>query len=229
MNNYTIKEISKNDRPMEKLYNYGKEVLSDSELLAIILGSGHKNKNAIFLADEILKVYFKDKNLLFASIDQLMEINGIGLSKASRIIASLELGKRLSKQESMNNMSLTSPDSVANYLFDHFRDSYREEFLILILDTKNKIKASKTVSVGSINQTLVHPREVFRFAITNNANSIILSHNHPSGDPSPSHEDILITKRLQEAGKLIGIKVLDHIIIGHDRYISLREKKIIEE
>ncbi|WP_297377814.1 DNA repair protein RadC [uncultured Helcococcus sp.] len=229
MNNYTIKEISKNDRPMEKLYNYGKEVLSDSELLAIILGSGHKNKNAIFLADEILKVYFKDKNLLFASIDQLMEINGIGLSKASRIIASLELGKRLSKYETMNNISLTSPDSVANYLFDHFRDSYREEFLILILDTKNKIKASKTVSIGSINQTLVHPREVFRFAITNNANSIILSHNHPSGDPSPSHEDILITKRLQEAGKLIGIKVLDHIIIGHDRYISLREKKIIEE
>ena len=229
MNNYTIKEISKNDRPMEKLYNYGKDVLSDSELLAIILGSGHKNKNAIFLADEILKVYFKDKNLLFASTDQLMEINGIGLSKASRIIASLELGKRLSKYETMNNMSLTSPDSVANYLFDHFRDSYREEFLILILDTKNKIKASKTVSIGSINQTLVHPREVFRFAITNNANSIILSHNHPSGDPSPSHEDILITKRLQEAGKLIGIKVLDHIIIGHDRYISLREKKIIEE
>ena len=229
MNNYTIKEISKNDRPMEKLYNYGKEVLSDSELLAIILGSGHKNKNAIFLADEILKVYFKDKNLLFASIDQLMEINGIGLSKASRIIASLELGKRLSKYETMNNMSLTSPDSVANYLFDHFRDSYREEFLILILDTKNKIKASKTVSIGSINQTLVHPREVFRFAITNNANSIILSHNHPSGDPSPSHEDILITKRLQEAGKLIGIKVLDHIIIGNDKYISLREKKIIEE
>ena len=229
MNNYTIKEISKNDRPMEKLYNYGKEVLSDSELLAIILGSGHKNKNAIFLADELLKVYFKDKNLLFASIDQLMEINGIGLSKASRIIAALELGKRLSKQETMNNISLTSPDSVANYLFDHFRDSYREEFLILILDTKNKIKASKTVSIGSINQTLVHPREVFRFAITNNANSIILSHNHPSGDPSPSHEDILITKRLQEAGKLIGIKVLDHIIIGHDRYISLREKKIIEE
>lgn len=195
MNNYTIKEISKNDRPMEKLYNYGKEVLSDSELLAIILGSGHKNKNAIFLADELLKVYFKDKNLLFASIDQLMEINGIGLSKASRIIAALELGKRLSKQETMNNMSLTSPDSVANYLFDHFRDSYREEFLILILDTKNKIKASKTVSIGSINQTLVHPREVFRFAITNNANSIILSHNHPSGDPSPSHEDILITDR----------------------------------
>lgn len=229
MNNYTIKEISKNDRPMEKLYNYGKEVLSDSELLAIILGSGHKNKNAIFLADEILKVYFKDKNLLFASIDQLMEINGIGLSKASRIIASLELGKRLSKYETMNNISLTSPDSVANYLFDHFRDSYREEFLILILDTKNKIKASKTVSIGSINQTLVHPREVFRFAITNNANSIILSHNHPSGDPSPSHEDILITKRLQEAGKLIGIKVLDHIIIGNDKYISLREKKIIEE
>ena len=229
MNNYTIKEISKNDRPMEKLYNYGKEVLSDSELLAIILGSGHKNKNAIFLADEILKVYFKDKNLLFASVDQLMEINGIGLSKASRIIAGLELGKRLSKQEAMNNMSLTSPDSVANYLFEHFRDSYREEFLILILDTKNKIKASKTVSIGSINQTLVHPREVFRFAITNNANSIILSHNHPSGDPSPSNEDILITKRLQEAGKLIGIKVLDHIIIGHDKYISLREKKIIEE
>lgn len=229
MNNYTIKEISKNDRPMEKMLRYGHEVLSDTELLAIMLGSGTKSRNAIQLAEDVLKVHFKNKSLLYTSPDRLMDVKGIGLSKATRILAGLELGKRLGKLDRFSSISLTNPQSVADYLFEFFRDSYREEFIILILDTKNRVTMTKTISLGSINQTLVHPREVFRFAILNNANSIILGHNHPSGDPTPSKEDILITNRLIKAGQLIGIQVLDHFIIGNMAYVSLKEKKIIED
>lgn len=229
MNNYTIKEISKNDRPMEKLFRLGAESLSDSELLAILLGTGTRTKNAIFLADEILKIKFKNNNLLYTSVEKLMEVEGIGLSKACRILSGLELGKRLSKYHKFESMTIDNPDTIASYLFDYFRDSYKEEFLVLLLDTKNRIIKTKRVSIGSLNQTLVHPREVFRFAIMENSNSIIISHNHPSGDPSPSKEDIAITKRLVEAGNFIGIKVLDHIIIGNDKYISLREKRFIED
>lgn len=229
MNNYTIKEITVNERPMEKLKAFGVDTLSNSELLAILLGSGTKEKNAINLADEILKVHFKDKNLLYASFDKLVEINGVGQSKACRILAGLEFGKRLNKIDKFTSISITNPSSVADYLYEYYRDSYREEFVILLLDTKNKVTYTKTVSLGSLNQTLVHPREVFRFAIMHNANSIILSHNHPSGDPTPSKEDIMITRRLIEVGNLIGIKVLDHIIIGDNKYISLREKELIED
>ncbi len=229
MENYTIKEISKNERPMEKLASYGRQTLSNSELLAILIGSGTKKKNAIQLADEILHKKHTSKSLLYTDIEQLVKIDGIGLSKASRIVAGLELGKRLSKIDKMERISLTNPDSVAEYLFEHFRDSYKEEFVVLLLDTKNRIISIKTISQGTINQTLVHPREVFRDAIMHNANSIMISHNHPSGDPTASHEDILITDRLVKVGEYVGIKVLDHIVIGDNKYISFREKGLIKE
>lgn len=229
MENYTIKEIIKYERPMEKLATYGRQSLTNSELLAILIGSGTKKKNAIKLADEILHKKHTSKSLLYTDIKQLLEIDGIGLSKASRIVAGLELGKRLSKIDKMERISFNSPDTVADYLFDHFRDSYKEEFVVLLLDTKNRIISVKTISQGTINQTLVHPREVFRDAIMHNANSIMVSHNHPSGDPTASQEDILITNRLIKAGEYIGIKVLDHIVIGDNKYISFREKGLIKE
>lgn len=227
MNNYRIKEINVNERPMEKILHYGVESLSNSELLAILIGSGTKNKNAIFLAEDILKYKIRDKDLLYTSIEQLMKIDGIGLSKASRIISGLELGKRLSKIDKSQSVSLSNPDSVADFLYEYFRGSYKEEFCVLFLDTKNKVIGAQTVSIGTINQSLVHPREVFRYAIMKNSNSIILSHNHPSGDPTPSKEDILITERLIKAGEYIGIRVLDHLIIGDRRYISLREENLV--
>lgn len=227
MNNYTIKEISKNDRPMEKMLNYGVDTLSDNELLAILIGSGTKRKNAIMLADDLLKFKMNGKSLLHTSLEKLMEIDGIGLSKATRILAGLELGKRLSKSDLQSKISLDSPKTVANFLYEHFRDSFKEEFCILLLNTKNHVIAVQTVSIGTLNQSLVHPREVFRYAILKNANSIILSHNHPSGDPTPRREDILVTERLIKAGEYIGIKVIDHIIVGNARYISLREKDLI--
>lgn len=228
MNNYTIKELSQNDRPMEKLMNYGVDGLSDIELLAILIGSGTKKKNAIVLADEILKIKMKDNNLLYTSVEQLMQIDGIGLTKACRIIAGLELGKRLSKIDRFEKMSLDSPESVANYLYMHYIRAVKEEFCILLLDTKNKVIAIETISIGTINQSLVHPREVFRSAIMKNSNSIILAHNHPSGDPTPSREDILITERLIKAGEYLGIKILDHLVIGKNKFISLREKKLVK-
>ncbi|EHR34685.1 RadC family protein [Helcococcus kunzii] len=227
MNNFRIKEIKENERPMEKLLQYGVNSLSNSELLAILIGSGTKNKNAIYLAEEILKYKIRDKDLLYTSMEQLMEIDGIGLSKASRIISGLELGNRLAKIDKSQNISLSSPDTVAEFLYEYFRDSYKEEFCVLFLDTKNKVIGTQTVSIGTINQSLVHPREVFRYAIMKNSNSILLSHNHPSGDPTPSKEDILITERLIKAGEYIGIKVLDHLVIGDRRYISLRAENLV--
>ncbi|MFL8970275.1 DNA repair protein RadC [Helcococcus kunzii] len=227
MNNFRIKEIKENERPMEKLLQYGVNSLSNSELLAILIGSGTKNKNAIYLAEEILKYKIRDKDLLYTSMEQLMEIDGIGLSKASRIISGLELGNRLAKIDKSQNISLSSPDTVAEFLYEYFRDSYKEEFCVLFLDTKNKGIGTQTVSIGTINQSLVHPREVFRYAIMKNSNSILLSHNHPSGDPTPSKEDILITERLIKAGEYIGIKVLDHLVIGDRRYISLRAENLV--
>ncbi|MFM1564871.1 RadC family protein [Helcococcus ovis] len=228
MNNYTIKELSLNDRPMEKLMNCGVESLSDIELLAILIGSGTKTKNAIALADEILKIKIKDNSLLYTTIEQLMQIEGIGLTKSCRIISGLELGKRLSKIDRFEKISLDSPQSVANYLYIHYSQSIREEFCILLLDTKNKVISIETISIGTINQSLVHPREVFRIAIMKNSNSIILTHNHPSGDPTPSREDILITERLIKAGEYLGIKILDHLVIGKNKFISLREKKLVK-
>lgn len=227
MEHFRIKEISENERPMEKLLHYGVENLSNSELLAILIGSGTRNKNALSLANEILYKKFPNKELLYTSVEKLMEVDGIGLSKSSRILSGLELGKRLAKVEKLSDISITNPDTVAEYLFEHFRDSYKEEFCILLLDTKNKIISLQTVSVGTINQSLVHPREVFRHAIMRNANSIMLSHNHPSGDPRPSKEDILVTERLLEAGKYIGIPILDHLVIGDRKYVSLREKNLV--
>lgn len=225
--NYTIKEIAKNERPMEKMMRYGTESLSDNELLAILIGSGIKGKNAISLAEDLLRKKITGKNLLYTTVEQLMQVNGLGLSKSCRILAGLELGKRLSKIEKQNNITVSSPLSIANFLYEYFRDSYKEEFCVILLNTKNNIISVKTVSIGTINQSLVHPREVFRHAIMQNANSIILTHNHPSGDPTPSKEDILVTERLVKVGNYIGINVLDHIIIGNMKYISLREKELV--
>lgn len=228
MNNYTIKDLSLNDRPMEKMMNLGVESLSDIELLAILIGSGTKKKNAIALADDILRVKHKENNLLYTSIEKLMEIEGIGLTKSCRIISGLELGKRLSKIDRFNQISFDSPESVANYLYIHYNNSTKEEFCILFLDTKNRVISVDTISIGTINQSLVHPREVFRSAILKNCNSIILAHNHPSGDPTPSREDVLITERLIKAGEYLGIKILDHLVIGKNKFISLREKKLVK-
>ena len=222
-----IKDLEKDKRPMEKLIKEGVKEISNQELLAILIGSGTREKNAIDLADELLNRKFVDNQLLFASVEELMENKGIGLAKATRILAGLELGRRLAMIDKFDRISYNSPESVAEYFYDHYSHSPREEFVALILDSKNKLISIDTISIGTINTTIVHPREVFKNAIKRSANAVILVHNHPSGDPTPSKEDIQITKRLFEVGEIVGINVLDHIVIGANRHYSFKEKGLI--
>ncbi len=227
MENITIKEIPVEDRPMEKMTRYGAEYLSDEELLAILIGTGTRDNNAIECADILLKKRFSKNWLLKASIYELKETQGIGTVKACRIIAGLTLGKRLTERRDFNEISLKDPKTVANYFFNVYSMETREIFCCILLDTKNKPISNEIISVGTLNATLVHPREVFRKAIHAGANSIIVVHNHPSGDPMPSNEDIELTKRLVDSGRIIGIEVLDHIVVGNQKYISMKHHKMM--
>ncbi len=224
---YTIKDLPISERPREKLYSYGPESLSNAELLAIIIRTGHKNDTAIDLAQKILNL--DNRGLPFlsnVSLEQLTEIKGVGECKAAQILAAIEIGKRISRWRADDKVKVTSPMVIANLMMDEMRYLDKEYFNIAILDTKNQVLSIENISIGTLNASIVHPRDVFGMAIKKNANSIILLHNHPSGDPQPSNEDINITHRLVDVGNLVGIKVLDHIIIGDNRYISFKEKNL---
>ncbi|WP_313756308.1 DNA repair protein RadC [Tissierella sp.] len=226
--NYTIKELPMTERPREKLYSHGPGALSNEELLAIIIRTGNKDDSAIDLARKILSkdnrglVYLRD-----TTIQELMETKGVGECKAAQILAAIEIGKRINFREALSKVKITEPSTIANLYMDEMRYLQKEHFRIVLLDTKNQIIVTEEISVGTLNASIVHPRDVFKAAIKRNSNSMILIHNHPSGDPAPSNEDINITNRLVDAGNLIGIKVLDHIIIGDNRYISFKEKNLI--
>lgn len=224
----TIKEMPECERPREKLLTYGVNALSNAELLAIILSTGTKEMSAIDLANNIIHSSKEGLRVLTNStIEELSLTKGVGLAKSSQIIAAIELGKRIALTSKANNYKVKSPDDVSHLLMEEMRYLKKEFFNIILLNTKNEVIAVENISIGSVNASIVHPREVFVRAIKRTSSSIILVHNHPSGDPHPSKEDINITKRLVEAGKLIGIEVLDHIIIGDNVYISLKEKNII--
>ena len=226
--NYTIKDLPLSERPREKLYSYGVEALSNAELLAILIRTGHKEDTAIDVAQRILSM--DDRGIAFladATIQELTEIKGIGGCKAAQILAAVEIGKRLNKIGTHDKIRVTTPGILADLMMDEMRYLNKEHFKIAILDTKNQILTIENISVGTLNASIVHPRDVFKIAIKRNANSIILIHNHPSGDTTPSSEDINITNRLIDAGNLIGIKVLDHIIIGDNKYLSFKEKNLI--
>lgn len=223
----TMKEYPAEERPMEKLASRGVHNLSEEELLAILIGSGTKEKNALELADYILRRRVHRPWLLKASLGDLMEVPGIGLAKASRIMAGLHLGKRLTEQKNFQAISLSDPQTVADYFSAVYISEDREIFCCVLLDTKNRPLSNEIISIGTLNSTLVHPREVFRPAIREGANAVLLSHNHPSGEPEPSREDIAITLRLVEAGKIIGIPVLDHVIVGDKKYVSLKQEDLM--
>ena len=225
---YTIKDLPLSERPREKLISYGVEALSNAELLALIIKTGNVEETAVEVAQKILSrdnrgiAYLAD-----VSLEELMEVKGIGQSKASQILAAIEIGKRLNRIGPQDKIKISSPVVLVNLLMDEMRYLCKEHFKIAILDTKNQILAIENISIGTLNASIVHPRDVFKIAIKRNANSLILIHNHPSGDPNPSNEDISITNRLIDAGNLIGIKVLDHIIIGDNKYISFKEKNLV--
>ncbi len=220
----TIKEFSVFDRPREKMRDFGPSVLSSEELLAILLGTGSKRQNAIELASKVLNEIKSQNNFNDITLEELMEIDGIGLSKACTIIASLELVKRLNIRQSTKEYKINNPKSLANIFMHQLSKELREHFYIILLDTKNNIISKEEISIGTLNSSLVHPREVFKPAIKKSAKSIILLHNHPSGDVNPSNEDIRLTLRLEEAGRIIGIEVLDHLIIGDGEFLSFKEK-----
>lgn len=225
---YTIKDLPLSERPQEKLISYGVESLSNAELLALIIKIGNLEETAVEVAQKILN---KDNRgiayLSDVTLQELMQVKGIGESKASQILAAIEIGKRLNRVGPQDKIKVSSPIVLVNLLMDEMRYLCKEYFKIAILDTKNQILSIETISIGTLNASIVHPRDVYKVAIKKNANSIILIHNHPSGDPNPSNEDISITNRLIDAGNLIGIKVLDHIIIGDNKYISFKEKNLV--
>ncbi len=219
----TIKDLPRVERPREKLMRYGPEKLSNSELLAILLRSGKKGENVVELASKILKRFRADK-LPYLTFDELKDYPGLGPAKACEIVACFELGKRLLKGKKAR--IYLKPKEVWEELKD-IRDNKKEHFVIFYLDSRNQEIKREIISVGSLNANLVHPREVFEPAIRNLAAQIILAHNHPSGDPEPSEDDITITKKLVEAGKIMGIEVIDHIIVVKNGFLSFKDKNLI--
>ena len=222
-----IKDLADNEKPIEKLCFYGPQALSDVELLAILIGSGTQSTSAIGLAYQVLSKFSNHEALMDISPEELMSIKGIGLTKASRISAGLELGKRINSRKSIRKYKITSPEEVFDLYNERFRYENKEHFFVILLDTKNQIIGEITASTGDLNKTIVSPREVFKLAVKRSANSLMLVHNHPSGDPSPSQGDIRVTERLVECGEILGIGVLDHVIIGYDTFISMKRENII--
>ena len=218
-----IKELPAVDRPREKLSKYGPNKLSNTELLAILLGSGVKGTNVVELSNKILKKFSSGK-LSNASYQDLKNTFGLGPAKACILVASFELGRRFLKDKKHN--LILSPQSVWENLKD-IRDHKKEHFVIFYLDTRNQEIKREVISVGTLNASLIHPREVFEPAITHSAAQVIVAHNHPSGDPEPSEEDLSITKRLVEAGKILGIELLDHVVAGKEKFVSLKERGIL--
>lgn len=218
-----IKDLPKVDRPREKLEKYGPERLSNSELLAILLRTGSQGINVVDLASKILKK-FSGSGLPGASLKELKNTFGLGAAKACEIIACFELGSRLLQNK--QSVLLFSPNDVWNELKD-IRDNKKEHFVIFFLDTRNQEIKREIVSIGSLNANLIHPREVFEPAVKYLSAQIIIAHNHPSGDPLPSQEDLDITKQLVEAGKILGIGIKDHVIVGSDKFFSFAEHQLI--
>ncbi len=224
----TIKELPADERPREKLLRYGSEYLSNGELLAILIGTGTKDRSALSVANGILSMdeaglaYLAD-----CTAEELCGIDGIGMAKSCKLIAAIEIGKRIAHSSGEKRYTAGSPEEVATLYMEEMRYLKKEYFKVLFLNTKNEILSAENTSIGNLNSSIVHPREVFRNAVKKGAAAIIVIHNHPSGNPLPSQNDIDITKRLQEAGQLMGIPVLDHLIIGDGVFVSLKEKMLM--
>lgn len=227
----TMKDLPLYERPYEKLEKLGEEMLSNSELLAIIIKTGNKKESSLDLANRILSCDDRDIGLSFLyelTLQQLREIDGIGKVKAIQIKALSELSKRMAASFNIHRKkAMTSPKEVCDLVMEEMRILKKEVFKAILLDVKNHVIKQLNISVGSLNSSIVHPREVFCEAVKVSSSGIIFVHNHPSGDPEPSREDIDTTERLIQAGNILGIKVLDHIIIGDGKYVSLKEKGYI--
>lgn len=217
-------QLPESQRPRERLYYQGAEQLSDQELLAILLGSGSRAKNALETAAELLTVFAHEKGipeLANTSIEELMTINGVGKSKAIKIVAAFEVGKRAQQKRDRKSLNCSSPSQIAEHFSPLMENLPREELRAVFLDRKNRLIRDLVLSKGGLSSTVIDPRDVFREAIKANSSALVLLHNHPSGDPQPSPDDLQTTRRFAEAGELLGIRLHDHIIIGKQKFLSL--------
>lgn len=223
--NLRIKDMRESERPRERLLRLGGGSLSDAELLALILRTGCIEENAITMAARLLK-RFPLYELAGKRISQLRVLRGIGVAKACQLVAAFELGKRASAA-TREKLCISSSSDAIEFLQPEMEDYDKEHFIILMLDTRNNLIRKETIFIGTLNNSIIHPREIFKPAIIESAASLILSHNHPSGDPAPSEDDIEVTRKLKEAGKIIGIDILDHVIIGRGRSYSLLDNGML--
>lgn len=224
---FTVRDLPSSEQPYEKFIQYGPGKLSDAELLAIIIRTGTREEQAIDIARKLLKqkaMYSGLKGLNYLSLTELTNINGIGKVKAIQILSVVELTKRMSKAISEDTLRMNSPESVAGYYMQDLRHLTIEKIVLIMMDSKSRLIKDMIISSGTVNASILAPREIFVNALKYEAVNIIILHNHPSGDPTPSNDDIYSTKRIKEAGNLIGIKLMDHIIIGDNRYVSLKER-----
>lgn len=220
----TIRELPPEERPREKLAHWGAPSLREYELLAILLRTGTAQMSALQLAQHLLQKFGGVRGVMHASVQELANIKGMGLAKATQIAAAMELGRRVALSQFHERPQIRSPEDVYQLMHIQLLGERREHFLAVMLDTKNRVVRTETISIGTLDSSLVHPREVYRVVIREGAACWIAVHNHPSGDPTPSPEDIAVTRRLKEAGELLGVELLDHLIIGDGNYTSLREK-----
>lgn len=218
-----IKELANNQKPRERLINNGSAHLSDVELLAILINTGRKGFSSLDIANELLKSVESLKQLKALSINDLNKVKGIGLYKALILKAAFELGERMHSGSLEEKIQITSPQDVANFMMGKMEHLTQEKFIVLFLNSKNVIIKQKTIFIGTLNSSVIHPREIFSEAIKCASNAIVVLHNHPSGDTTPSKEDIRATNRLRECGEILGIDLLDHIIIGGHTYMSMVE------
>ncbi len=219
-----IRDFPEEERPRERFEQNGPESLSNHELIAILLRTGTKEESVLQLSNRLLTNFEGFRLLKDATLDEITAIKGIGKAKAIQVLAAVEIGRRISNLTYDDRYVIRTPEDGANYVMNDMRFLAQEHFVCLYLNTKNQVLHKKTVFIGSLNASIVHPREVFKEALRRSAASVICFHNHPSGDPAPSREDIEVTKRLVESGKILGIELLDHVIIGENKFVSLKEK-----
>ncbi len=222
-----ITDWPKEERPREKLIKYGPASLSETELIAILLRTGAGKITAVDLAKTLLKEFRNLNHLSSRSLKELEEYKGLGVVKSVTLLAAFELGRRYDAAKVESRDKISSPDDVVKKYQSRFRDLKQEMFQVLLLDSANHLLDEKIITVGTLNSSLVHPREVFKPAILEPAASIILLHNHPSGNPEPSQDDVQITRQIVEAGKILSIPVHDHIILAIDKYCSFVEKGLL--
>lgn len=222
-----MQDLATHDRPREKLIRHGAAVLGDNELVAVLIGHGRRGINAMEVANAVLSLAGSVRGLTRLRREQLTAIPGVGPAQAGRVLAAIELGRRTLMVPAASRPRLLSPKDAAQYLLPYYGAHPVERFGVLLMDTRYRVLSTRLLSIGLLDGSLAHPREVFREALLAGAAVVVAFHNHPSGDPTPSQDDVQLTKRLQQAGAVIGVPLVDHVVLADDRYVSLRELGVL--